>query len=255
LKAYIGFAHGGQFKNIDPDGTLSTAGGPSIKQSITTAFGFGMTPRSFVTLTLPYMRNATGHKAKTSLGDPSLAGRYTVVMQSMVEKMIPQVQVLYGYKFGIARSMMESEDLRDSLDVFGTGFSEAKLGLDVWFGMSPFKPGLSQLFTWPVRRTFNGLNYQPGLMSKTTASLGYQWPDLGKVTVGVIRDEKQSGKIAGVEHTLSKQLNHSVFLTADWSLSVSSTIRGSIARQGIEAFGNYNAVRSDTYSLAFMQSF
>lgn len=254
LKVFLGLSQISHFKNVDPDGSTSTAGGPEVKQNMTTAVGYGFSPRSFTTLTLPYMRNVLGDRAQTSFGDPSIAGRYSVILQSIDEPMIPQVQVLVGYKHAVARSLRESKELKTLLDVFGTGFSEMKLGIDIWFGITRLKPGVSHSYSLPLKRSFDGLTYEPGLVSRTTISLGYNWLDQWKMTAGINRDQRRALKIDGIEQKNSAQLNHSVFLTSDFMLTSEDSVRASVSRQAALA-NNYSTSMSDTVAAAYMHTF
>jgi hypothetical protein len=253
LKAYVGISQAGNFKNIDPDGSISTAGGPTIKQTLTHAVGYGFSPRAFATITIPVIRNATKDQSLAGMGDPSFSGRYTLALQSIDEPYFPQVQLILGYKHASARSLRESEELMTLTDVFGSGFSEAKAGVDVWFGMTKVKPGISQIYTCSRQRSFDGVDYEPGLISRSTASLAYQWLSGWKLSGGITRDARRPLKVAGVEQNNSKQLNHSVFISSDFALSPQATLRVAASRQAA-LLNNHSTTRSDSMSLAYMYS-
>ena len=254
IKDYFGLSQTGNFKNVNPDGSTSSAGGPSKKQTWTLATGRSFSPRAFMTLTVPYIKNFRDEQSKASLGDPSLAGRYSLVLQSFDDPWTPQVQVVYGYKLSNAQSIHESRDLKTLLDVFGNGFSEIKVGADIWFGQTRWKPGISQLFSWPQQRTFNGVSYRPGLHSRTTVSLGYNWFENWKMTIGVNRDSQGRLRLNGEEQDDSAQLNHSLFLSSDVMISGVDSVRLSLSRQAA-LFQNYSTSKSETVSFAYMHSF
>jgi hypothetical protein len=254
LKFYAGVSQISHFKNVDPDGSLSTAGGPTSKQSLTTAGGFGFNPRSFMTLTIPFLQNSRGGNYRTSAGDPSVAGRYTIVMQSIDEPVLPQVQLIYGYKHAHSRSLRESRELKTQMDVFGTGFSEVRTGADVWFGITRVKPGISLLAVKPLNRSFNGRWYEPSFSSRLTGSIGYSTQDNLRFTAGTNREQRGITRVDGTPQSNTQQLNHSAFITSDWMMTGQQSMRLSISRQA--AYGkNYNTAQSDSVSLAYMQSF
>ncbi|MGE0174945.1 MAG: hypothetical protein AB7T49_19285 [Oligoflexales bacterium] len=254
LKVFVGLSEARDFRNIDPAGSEVTAGGPTAKQTLTSAIGYGISTRSFVTATQPYVRNVRGDASRSSFGDPSLAGRYSIFLQSFDDPYLPQVQILYGYKHALSRSIHESKELKTLLDVYGTGFSEIRGGLDIWFGITPIKPGISQTFSLPQKRSFDGIEYRPGLISRTTLSLGYGWSDSCKVTVGANRESREHLKVDGIKQDSSTQLNNSEFASVDIMTNSNNSWRLSASRQA--AFGkNYNTSRSNNFGIAYMHSF
>ncbi len=253
IKTYTGFASSQIIANINTDGSVASAGGVNAKQSLLFAFGYGFTPRSFATLTVPYLRNIGDEQTRTSPGDPSLAGRYTVVMQSLVAPWIPQVQMTYAYKHAQARSLRESQELT-LIDVFGSGFSEVKLGTDIWFGMTRVKPGISMQVIKPLAEEFHGVAYEPGLVTRATLSLGYAVIEAWRLTAGINRDQRGLIRVDGETKTGTEELNHSVFLSSDYMLDADATIRLSLARQAA-VFDNYNTAKLDTVSAAYMRTF
>ena len=253
LKIFSGVSNTNNFENIDPDGSASNAGGPKTKQTLTSAIGYGISPRAFATLSLPVVRNVLGPSSRHAIGDPSLAGRYSVFLQSIDEPLLPQVQLVYGYKHAQAKSLRDSNELKTLIDVFGSGFSEAKFGLDVWLGITKLKPGLSQQFSIPMKKKFAGVTFEPGLISKTTLSLGYNVFEHWKATLGVVRDLRAPLKVDGVAQKNSEQLNHSVFATSDYRITEAGTIRVAVSRLAALA-ENHNTIKSDTFNLAYMQN-
>ena len=170
IKDYFGLSQSSNFKNIDPDGSESTSGGPNTKQTFTLATGRALSTRSFAAFTVPYIRNLRDGKTIAGVGDVSVAGRYSAILQSIDEPLIPQLQVLFGYKVATGRSTHNSQELKTLMDVTGTGFDEIKTGIDIWWGISRIKPGFSQLFLFPQAKSFQGVRHQPGNISRTTAA-------------------------------------------------------------------------------------
>lgn len=251
-KFYFGLGRTSGFRNVDGDGTVSTAGGPTVKETATFSYGYGFSPRSFATLTIPFARNELEGDSRTSMGDPSVATRYTVVMQSIAEPWLPQVQAVAGYKQSQATSIHDSEELKTQIDVFGTGFSEAKAGVDVWYGQSDLKVGFAHAFVFPQERSFDGLKYQPGLGQRSTASVGYGFAH-AKATIGANQEVRRRMRVDGEEQVDSDQLNHSAFLTLEVMPSPLDTIRISGGRQA--AFGaNKSTARSNALTAAYMKA-
>lgn len=253
-KVYAGVARTSAFQNVGNNGALASAGGPETKEALTFAYGHAWDRRTFATITAPVLRNVRGKDARASFGDPSIAVRYTAVMTQIAEPWIPQVQLSLGYKDGRSRSIHESEDLKTLLDVFGSGFSEAKAGADIWYSQSMVMVGLAHTVIAPVGRDFGGEHYQPGVGGRTTVSFGALWGDkLLKTTAGANRDARGPLVIADIEQPKSAQINNSLFMTADWFQDPASTIRLSMARQA--AFGaNQNTARAASVALAYMRA-
>jgi hypothetical protein len=223
-----------------------------VKETATFSAGHSFSPRSFATLTIPYGRNILGSSTRTSIGDPSIATRYTIVMQSFMEPFIPQIQLTAGYKHAVATSIHDSNEMKTLLDVFGTGFSEAKGGLDVWYGQSNLKIGTAYTFVAPLKRTFSGSEYQPGAGHRATASIGYALWGL-KATIGANREQRGNMRINGASQPNSAQLNHSAFATTELMLSPVDILRLSFARQA--AFGeNRNTAQSQSLTFAYMKA-
>ncbi len=254
IKDYFGLSQSSNFKNIDPDGSESTSGGPNTKQTFTLATGRALSTRSFAAFTVPYIRNLRDGKTIAGVGDVSVAGRYSAILQSIDEPLIPQLQVLFGYKVATGRSTHNSQELKTLMDVTGTGFDEIKTGIDIWWGISRIKPGFSQLFLFPQAKSFQGVRHQPGNISRTTVSLGYSWLDNWKTTIGINREYRRSLRVEGDEQTDSAQLNHSLFFTSDLMITGVDQIRLSVSRLGA-AFQNYSTSRSESFGLAYMHSY
>ena len=253
-KAYVGVARTTAFKNVDADGRYSTAGGPTTKDTLSLAYGHSFTPRAFMTGTLPLLRNSRQGASKSSLGDPSLAARYTAIVSSIADPWTPQLQLLVGYKQSLTHSIHDSADLRTGLDIFGSGFSEAKVGVDLWFAQNVVLAGGAISLVKPMARSFDGVRYEPGFASRATATAGYLYSAEWRTTFGVNREERAALKSDGAAQPDSAQLNYSAFMTQDWMLSPLADVRLSLSRRA--AFGaNQNTARSDTVNLAYMRSY
>ena len=252
-KILVGAARTAGLRNIDKNGSEATAGGPTERHAFTLAYGHSFSMRSFATLTLPMLRNAREGTAKTAMGDPSFATRYTLHMASLTNPWVPQVQILAGFKPGLARSIQETQDPKGLLDVFGTGFSEMRAGLDFWLAQFDQKVGMAQTFSLPLPSKFDGTTYTPGISSRSTFTLGYQWMHDAKILVGINREHRGELRAAGAAIPNSDQLNYSLFTTQDWLPDENSMIRLTLSQQA--AFGkNKNTARSSTITVVYQRS-
>lgn len=252
-KLLVAAARTAGLRNIDMNGSEATAGGPTERHAFTLAYGRSFSMRSFATLTLPMLRNAREGTAKTAVGDPSFATRYTLHMASLTNPWAPQVQILAGFKPGLARSIQETQDPKGLLDVFGTGFSEMRAGLDLWLAQFDQKVGMAQTFSLPLPSKFDGTTYTPGIISRSTLTLGYQWLHDAKTLVGINREQRGELRAAGTAIPNSDQLNYAIFTTQDWLPDEHSMFRLTLSQQA--AFGkNKNTARSSTITVVYQRS-
>lgn len=253
-KVFVSIGSTGGFRNVGPEGELLTAGGPTRRYTTTAAIGHSFSTRSFATITVPYIRNVKGAESRAGLGDPSFSARYTVIMPSIVEPWLPQIQVFGGYREGSARSLRNTEDPKTLLDVLGTGFAEARAGMDLWLGQHAPLLGLAHLVSYPVARTYDGVSYQPGLAQRSTLTIGYRWFPHVKTLIGTNREGHTPLRIEGRPLPDSDQLNYSLFLTQDYMLNQLMMIRLSASQLG--AYGPIkNGVRATTFTFALMEAF
>ena len=252
-KVHVGLGSTSGFRNIGPSGQSVTSGGPARKYTTTFAYGRSFSPRSFTTITWPFLCNERNGDVRSSSGDPSLSARYTVVMQSIVEAWKPQVQVLVGYKAAFARSLRNTAEPKTLLDVFGSGFPEVRGGLDLWYGQADTLAGFAHILSLPLARSYDGMNYQPGFTHRSTVTLGYRWAPHIKSLVGTNREAHDPIKINQTASPDSDQLNYSMFFTQDYMPDQLTTLRIMLSQQG--AYGPMrNAAKSATITAAYMQS-
>jgi len=253
-KVFVGVGSMGGFRNIGPSGELLTAGGPTRRYTTTLALGHSFSPRSFATMTIPYIRNVRDGDSRAGMGDPSLSARYTVVMPSIVDPWIPQVQVLGGYRAGAARSLRNTEDPKTLLDVLGSGFAEARSGIDVWYGQWSTLFGLAHIVSYPFSQVYDSVTYQPGLTHRSTVTVGYRWLPHIKTLLGTNREAHDPIQIEGQPSPDSDQINYSTFLTQDYMLNQLTMVRLTASQLG--AYGPIkNGVRASTLMFAYMQAF
>lgn len=253
-KAYFGLTRSSGFRTVGSQGDESAAAGPSAKDTFTLSLGKSLSPRAFVTLTAPYVRNERDGEARSAPSDPSLAARWTVVMANIAEQWRPQVQLLASHKLANARSLRETQSPGDLLDVFGTGFPEWRAGVDIWYGLNTIKFGAATIASVPEARRFGDHRYQPGRSLRATITTGAAWTPMLKTSVGLNREQRSAFRIDDELQSRSEQLNHSAFFNQDVMLTAADTVRIGCSRQA--AFGvNRNTARVTNISLAFMRSF
>lgn len=253
-KVFVGLGSMGGFRNIGPSGEILTAGGPTRRYTTTMAIGHSFSPRSFATLTVPYIRNVRDGETRAGMGDPSLSARYTLLMPSIVDPWIPQVQVFGGYRTGSARSLRNTEDPKTLLDVMGTGFAEGRGGVDLWYGQFATLFGLAHIVSYPLAQVYEQVSYQPGLAHRSTLTVGYRWLPHVKTLIGTNREAHEPINVAGNPSRDSDQLNYSTFLTQDYMLDQLKMLRLTASQMG--AYGPIkNGVRASTVMVAYMQAF
>ena len=250
VKFYFALSRAGNFKTVDVDGKNGTDGGPQFKDSVTLAVGKAISNSSFVTLTIPYLQNWKNDSFKRAWGDPIFAGRWSVVQQSFDDPLVPQVQLMGAYKFAHARSIQETQ-YSSALDVFGTGVSETKVGLDMFWGMLDWKVGLAHAFYLPGSRQFENTFIEPGIAQRTTAMAGYGFGAHAKVLGGLNRDYRAQKRVNGVVISRSQEQYFSLFCTADWMIDPSNTVRATYSKKAA-VFRNVNTSKSDSFTLAAM---
>jgi len=243
---------GQDYSNIDANGEFRTSGGTELKWTTTASFGVAISRKSFATITQSYIENRRGNHRKRGFGDASIAGRYSLAMLSIENQWSPQVQVLYGYKHSTSQSTKSSKDPY-LLDVFGSGFSEIKMGMDVWWGQWMVKPGMAVSLVQPLSRLINEHRYSPRLIVKSTALLSYIKPLFMKWVIGTTMENKGTVKVDD-DTEQPRALTHSFFLTAEAMLTETDFARLSYSETGTIGI-NYNTFSSKSLTLAFIHSF
>lgn len=253
-KAYVSLARTGEIESLDTQGDPLAGYGPTVRNTTTVAVGHTFSPSLFATATAPYIVNRRNEYDRSAWGDPMLTMRYTAVQQTLASDLIPQVQLLAGYRTGQATSKFDQTDPAQ-LDVFGSGIPEARVGLDVWHGMTDWKGGFAQTMVVPLgdRDSVMG-KVQPGYTFRSTATFGYSWLDDYKILAGITREQTTRTKIEGELINNSDVLSHGTFMTADARVERNSNVRLTWTRAS-SVFINKNGTRSQTISMAVMRSF
>lgn len=252
-KFYFGMTRSGNFENTDASGnTHAVERGAKSKTHLQVSYGISLNQRSFLTLGVPLIANAHSSRTVYGHGDPVISGRYTVLPMHITREYIPQVQILAAFKPSLAKSVHESKD-QDALDVFANGYTQYRVGLDIWSGMTWLQYGIAQSITLSLPKKVDGRNLENGTESLTTFSLGHTFTEMGKIVVGISRlftDQKKEDSQAVAN---SEIVNHSVFLTGEYFVDSESTVRMTLARQAA-AFQNKNTLASDSLTVAYIKS-
>lgn len=245
----------GGFKTLDPSGKSGIDGGPQFKDTYHLSVGKSINESAFVTFLLPYLSNRKNGEYKTSTGDPIFSLRWTALMPNIAEPLVPQVQLLFSYKYALARSLYDSQYPRNLLDVFGNGFSETRIGLDVFWGMREWKYGFAHTLQMPTARYFPGAHVELGLGMRSTVLVGFGQTQWGKVLMGLNREQRDQTRTNGELVSQSESFNYSLFTTADWIVApLDAMIRATVSRRGLEGFHNQNTGQSVSVTLAWMQA-
>lgn len=252
-KGYLGLTRVSDFQLVDENGHIGEEVGPDQKIQLTTSLGRQINFRSFATVTIPYIMNRYKTDSKRGFGDPLLAVRYTILSQDLTEEYIPQVQVIASYRYGMSKSIYESKDSH-RLDVFGSGFSQYRIGLDIWSGMTWLQYGVAHVMGFSQSKTANDHKIEPGIEIRSTATVGHTFSGLGKISSGINRQQISELRDNGELVHSSDQLSHSMFVTADWFADVESMVRATVAKQAV-IFNNKNTTRSTSVTLSYMRSF
>lgn len=251
-KALIQISQGTNYQNIDSDGDFRSSGGTECKVQGTVSFGAAFSHKSFATVTKSYIENRRGEKSKQGFGDWSVAGRYSLLMLSIDDEVSPQIQLLYGYKHSSSQSTRSSSDPY-LLDVFGSGFSEVKAGIDVWWGQWTVKPGFAVSVVKPLPRSIRGVDYTPGNIFRFTSSLAYFQPSYLKWVAGVTTERKLTVELSEGQ-AIPSALTNSFFLTAEGKVNDVDMIRLTYSETGTIGT-NYNTYSSKNLTGAFIHLF
>jgi len=251
-KTYLGISQQSHFETVYADGTVARDNaGPERRTTVLAAFGASFSPDWFATLTVPYITNVRADRDQSGLGDVLAYVHWTVHPTSMLAPSLPQVQLFAGYKTGAARSVYDYED-DAQLDAYGTGFPEARAGVDLWWGSTAFQYGLAEVASLPFAKSYSGASRTPGRETRTTATVGYSFGEKAKLRGGATLAARSQRMADKQRIQDSEELDHGLFLTGDWQASERNDVRLTYARSA--AFGrNKNATRADTMTVAVMR--
>lgn len=253
-KAYVGFSRTGDMERVDSDGHKAGEYGPQSRNTTTVSLGHNFSSRWSTTLTAPYIVNKRREFQRSGWGDPRASISYMLLSQSTNEEWIPQVQLFGSYRPAQATSIYDYQDPA-RLDVFGTGVPEARMGADVWNGLSDWRYGVAQTVAVPVGEGHTDIGtVRPGVELTTMISGGYGWTDHAKVIAGIKREYTSEKSVDGAMVRDSDSLGHGVFVTADAKVERGALIRLTWSRAA-SLFENRNTSRNQTVTMAMIRAF
>ncbi|SMF08905.1 hypothetical protein [Pseudobacteriovorax antillogorgiicola] len=251
LKYYLGLTQASGFRNFDPSGKSFRTQSTDIKRSFTLALGYRFSQKLFITSSLPYQQNIKGSASQQGIGDPSIGLHYIAILPSFSEPHVPQLQLVANGKLRQADGMNESLD-PEQLDVFGSGYNELGLGADLWWGMTAWKFGLAQAWTYSLAEEFSGVSYQPGWQSQSILTFGRDYSAKGKLIGGLKYDFRGEVEIDDRAQPGSEIRNVSSFVTIDYLLTTERQLRLTWDRRGMTQ-ANKNGFRQDSIIFAYQE--
>ncbi len=250
VKTYFGLSQQAQIRAVGADSQIFHSTQAEQKSTYTVGFGFRLYPTLALVFNQPYTKNTAAGQSKTGSGDPSFEGRWLIVPGAWDRPLLPQMQVIFGHKFSLARSINETEDMRQ-LDVFGNGFDESTLGIDSWWGMMFLKPGFALMLSKPWARDYSGIRIQRGLRTQIVYGLGHTFWEVLHLNSGIRNDFKTKDRSDGDLVADSDSLQYDFFTSLRWSNSIQEIkVTGTLSSFGKQ---NKNAVRSKNFSIGFGQ--
>jgi hypothetical protein len=257
-KFYLGTSVDFGFRAIDDDGGFAKDSSISSRNQVTLSAAQSLTPRTFVSLTLPYVFNRTttpAPRGASDWGDPLLQLRTTVLMPDLSATWKPQIQGILGHRFVGGPSIRDSCQSDCVVKATGSGTAETELGGDVWWAMSAIKWGVAQTILFPTERRFpNDVTFENGRGYSTIATVGMAQEGLGKINAGLIRTEREEIRVNGATVAGSRAVKVTVFVTTDYSLDPLNTIRLTASRGGWgwQPLGEENSSSFNSISVAWL---
>ena len=255
FKIYVGANYSLDRAMLHPDGTVGGGWGAQSQQSLILSAGAAINLRSFLTVTLPYVRNVANDASAMGLGDPSLGMRYTLLQQHFDNPWVPQVQGVAGLRVGLGRAKVPGVVLRmDELDRFGQGSTEARLGFDVWWGMAPLKVGAASFLLYPfAMEQVSGEVTRSGATWRALVSLGHDVGDWGRFLATLVRDDQADLVVLGKGAIPnSGKTVYSLSVSLDAEITPTDTVRIAAGRTAL--FASSNTTQDINISLAYMKA-
>jgi len=225
LKFYFSLGHQKVEKEVSAASKRDDVYGPKQKTNALLSLGLRLHYDLFTTFTTGLQFNQReGHKGQ-GVVDPSLLFRYTIVNQTFEKPWYPQIQGVLGYKHAQGTSIHSSKE-PDLVDVTSSGYSDIKIGFDVWYGMHDIRGGIAylRLISLP-RKESDGSKNENGLTHRWTATLGYQLSAMFKVTGGLNRQTTEARRYQGSLVDDSEIQDHSAFVNLDFMGYESQSVR------------------------------
>lgn len=253
-KVYLGLSQSLGRQVLTSTGEVGHALGARSQGALTLSAGLALGRRAFVTLTVPGLANGAPGALQAGLGDPSLAVRSTLLAAVAAAARRPQVQVVAGFRPGLARSTTAGTvRRRDLMDRFGEGSNELRAGLDLWWAHLPIKVGVATFLLAPLPRMLaTGERSRAGATWRLVASGGLDLGGRGRWVVSVVRDRQGNRVTNGAQVGRSGRVALGVQSAVDLFVGRRGTLRLSVGR-GALAWSR-NATRDLSGGLAYMHA-
>jgi hypothetical protein len=235
---------------VDQSGRVYAPVGSDTRQSLSLAAGLGLSPRGFIAIQQPFQQNSAdeGRVVSSGLGDPSMYGRYSLVLPDLTSSHIPQVQIIGAYKANTGKSRYDNVERRYQSDVFGTGHQEIKTGVDVFFSRLPWLWGGAISYAYQIpRRDDDNIWQRPGGKLNMLLSGGAKPLHTTKIVGGLSREQKDSAEFSGFGKPTS--VSHSFFTTLDQEFLTAYTVRVGYALT-VKIFDSRGFEEMNTWSAA-----
>ncbi len=251
-KFYLGLSHQWGFREVDAKGEERRSYGPKSKDLVELAFAQRLSPALFGSLVIDYARNERDGQTASGWGDCSANLRYTILQPSMLDPLLPQIQLLLNHRLAIGRSIFDAKK-EHYLDVFGAGYAETAPGIDVWWGMLPLVGGASFIYGIPSAKEIDSGSLKMGHVQKGIVTVGYMPNPSFKVLTGVVSERRQGTELDGQLQPDSDRRSNDVFLTVETLRVEQDNLRFILSRKA--AWGEVkNTTRGWSTTLAWMRA-
>ena len=243
-KVLLGLARQGRYRHLEHDASRGYQDGPAYQDTATLALGRALGRDAFLTLVAPLLRRAGAGASDWGLGDLSINGRWTFLPQSIAAPWRPQLQLSTGYRLPTARPWGGP-----SQGDLGAPGAEARLGMDVWWGMHAWQLGLAAWALLPHGYERAETQVQPGRALRALLVLAYAQPS-GRISMGLVREQRWALAEAGAPVPRSQVLQHSLFAALEAQLGGVGALRLTAAQAAL--FASYNTQQATSLSLAWI---
>jgi hypothetical protein len=257
-KYAVGVTNDSNFEVVKKNGELGRDGGPETVKTMTFAVARAVDDSLSTTVSLLAHQNThSEEESDYSTGDPSVSVRWTALPQTFARPWSPKIQLFSTYKQSFARSANDGSERTHQMDIHGNGFSEFVPGVDIWFGMTAIKMGISQILIVPLEKKFTNDSYsvtvKPGAGERTTVSIGHTLVGFGTIVGSVDRETRQRMQVNKEEIEDSETLVNSLTIATSFKAGFRKTVGFSFKRTAALAT-NKNTTRADSMTMAYMQA-
>lgn len=209
-----------------------------------------LSPKANIGIFWGFQNNRSKKDTTTSLIDPTVSLRYTIMNQSFLSPYIPQIQLLSSFKLRTGRGASDSQRI-DMLDVFGTDYSQVSVGVDFWNSMNSIFYGVSYGIQHSFQRNLSGYESRLGRLHSTLFTTGTYYYRYNKIVAGYANLYRDHRYEDGRKIATSDMLQHGFFTTIDYSLNSNHQLRLSLSKSGLGS--SRNTSETTTLSIGYLQ--